>query len=63
MQVTKLPNADIEITVDLREFRVIGQCLNECVNGFGVRDFPGRIGADEETVDGLREQMYQARCS
>jgi hypothetical protein len=63
MQVTKLPDADIEITVDLRELRMISRCLNECVNGFGVRDFPGRIGADEETVDALHEQMYQARGS
>ncbi|HVA13445.1 MAG TPA: hypothetical protein VNF99_09365 [Stellaceae bacterium] len=45
------------------EFGWFGQTLNECCAGFGVKDFKGTIGVDQEIVERLLDQirpMYHA---
>jgi hypothetical protein len=48
MDVTKLPEGKIALSLDLNELSVIGQCLNECLYGFGLPDFERRIGISEQ---------------
>ena len=57
MNVSKLPDGNIAIDLNLDELSWFGQSLNECCNGFGVKDFTATIGAEADVVEGLLDQI------
>ena len=53
----------LELNLTTDELGWIGQSLNECCNGFGVKDFEATIGAGEEVLQAMLDQvglMYRA---
>ena len=47
MNLKKMENGNIEILLSGEELGWFRQSLNECCNGFGVKDFKAMIGVDE----------------
>ena len=63
MNIKRLDDGTIEIQMTTDELGWFGQTLNECCAGFGVQDFKGTIGVEQEVVERLLDQirpMYDA---
>ena len=41
------------LTLSRHEFGLFHSCLNETLNGFGLKDFPGKVGTDELVIRSL----------
>jgi hypothetical protein len=63
MHIHKQTGGSLELQLTGEELEWFGQSLNECCNGFGVKDCEGTIGAKEDILQRLLDQidaMYQA---
>ena len=63
MNVLKRGVDTLELCLTTKELGGIGQSLNECCNGFGVKDFEATIGAGEKVLQAMLDQiglMYRA---
>jgi hypothetical protein len=63
MTVTKRNDGTLELALTGQELEWLGQTLNECCNGFGVKDCKGTLGADENVLQSMLKrigEMYQA---
>lgn len=56
MNIAKLPDGRITVTLASEELAAIRQCLNEVCHGYEVPDFEKRIGASEDWVARLLKQ-------
>ena len=66
MQITKQPNGDVAMSLNLDELNWLGQALNECCHGFPMQDFHARIGVDRNVAVKLLDQivaMYPSTIS
>ena len=59
MKVERL-DGNINITLTKRELGWFRQSLNECCNGFGVKDFKATIGGEESVLLGFLDQIRPA---
>ena len=57
MNIQKLEDGSLELTLSFRELDGIKNCLNEVWGGCGVRDFGNRTGTSEQEVSDLADQM------
>lgn len=60
MQITRTNDGQIELLLTFDELDTIKNCVNEVSGGFTVMDFKARIGADEDTVSRLADEMVAA---
>jgi hypothetical protein len=60
MHITKRPDGNLDIDLNLYELSWFGQALNECCAGFGVKDFQATFGTDRAVVDALCNQVVAA---
>jgi hypothetical protein len=57
MKLSKNSQGDIDIDLNLDELSWFGQALNECCGGFGVKDYKATLGAEEDIVRQLLDQI------
>lgn len=57
MKIDRLADGTLELTLTVDELDGIKNCLNEVWGGCGVRDFEKRIGANEQEVSDMADQM------
>ena len=63
MNINRTDGGTLELDVTTDELDFLRQVLNECCNGFGVKDFEGAIGANEGALLKMLDQfrpMYKA---
>jgi hypothetical protein len=60
MQITRTNDGQVELLLSFDELDTIKNCVNEVSGGFTVTDFKTRIGADEDTVSRLADEMVAA---
>ena len=63
MKISKQPDGSFVLDISGEELEWFGQTLNECCNGFGVKDFQRTIGTDRAVLQGMLTQigkMYAA---
>ena len=63
MKCSKLENGELSLVLAKKELSWFRQSLNECCNGFGVKDFKATIGVEEAVLLSLLAQfrpMYRA---
>lgn len=57
MKLKKAKDGNIEIRLSGKELGWFRQSLNECCNGFGVKNFKATIGVDENVPLHLLDQL------
>jgi hypothetical protein len=63
MTIVKNTDGGLNLALTGQELEWFGQTLNECCNGFGVKDHKQTLGADEDVLQAMLERigaMYEA---